>query len=104
MRRMATLMVLREGMEQEYQRRHREVWPEILSGIQRAGIRNYSIFMLGRQVFSYFEVDDLEAAMQVVAADPVNQAWQEQMAPLMEVASGIKDGSTIYLEEIFHID
>ncbi len=55
-------------------------------------------------MFSYFEVDELEQAMQMLANDPVNQKWQAMMAPLMDVGSGIKDGSTVYLEEVFHLD
>lgn len=60
--------------------------------------------MMGRQLFSYFDVEDLDNAMAVIAVDPINQKWQEHMAPLMEVGSGVKDGSTIYLEGVFHID
>ena len=104
MQRVATFMLIKEGMEEEYRRRHRQVWPEILAGIERAGIRNYSIFMRGRELFSYFEVDDLQQAMATIAADPTNQNWQEYLAPLMEVSSGVKDGSTVYLQEVFHVD
>ena len=42
-------------------------------------------------------------AMAMAAADPINQRWQEYMAPLMDVGSGIKDGSTAYLVEAFHL-
>lgn len=104
MQRVATFMLVKEGKEEEYREAHRNVWPEILEGIERAGIRNYSIFMMGRQLFSYFEVEDLDKAMAMVAADPINQKWQEYMTPLMDVGSGVKDGSTAYLEEVFHID
>jgi L-rhamnose mutarotase len=48
-------------------------------------------------------VDDLDRH-EPGAADPVNQRWQEYMAPLMDVASGIRDGSTSYLAEVFHLD
>jgi L-rhamnose mutarotase len=104
MARYATFMRVKSGREAEYVERHRNCWPAIIEGIQKAGIRNYSIFMHGRELFSTFEVDDLEAAMAQVAADPVNQRWQAYMAPLMDVGSGIKDGSTAYLDEVFHID
>jgi L-rhamnose mutarotase len=35
-------------MEEEYVRRHAEAWPELLAGITRYGIRNYSIFIAVR--------------------------------------------------------
>jgi L-rhamnose mutarotase len=104
MARYATFMLVKPGMEEEYVERHRNCWPEIIEGIRKAGIRDYSIFMHGRELFSIFEVDDLDGAMAQVAADPVNQRWQAYMAPLMDVGSGIKDGSTAYLPEVFHVD
>lgn len=104
MQRVATFMVVTEGREEEYRKAHRSVWPEILEGIERAGIRNYSIFMMGRHLFSYFEVEDLDKAMAMIAADPINQKWQEYMAPMMEVTSGVGDGSMVYLDEVFHVD
>jgi L-rhamnose mutarotase len=42
--------------------------------------------------------------MAMAAADIANQRWQEYMTPVMDVGSGIKDSSTVYLEEIFHVD
>ena len=104
LQRVATFMLVKEGMEGPYREAHRAVWPEILSGIERAGIGNYSIFMMGRQLFSYFEVKDLEKSMAIVRADTMNQEWQQKMAPLMEINSGMRNGSTMYLDEVFHID
>ena len=43
----------------EYVRAHREVWPEMLAALEDAGIRNYTIFRAGNEMFGYFESDDL---------------------------------------------
>ena len=86
-------------MEEAYREAHQNVWPEIIKGGRRAGIQNYSIFMSGRQVFSYFEVEDLDRALKELAADPVNQAWQKAMAPLIESSH-----PTEYLDSVFHMD
>jgi L-rhamnose mutarotase len=104
MQRVATYMTVKPGMEEAYREEHRHVWPEVLAGISRHGIANYSIFMTGRALFSFFEVDDLDKAMGLAAADPINQKWQEHMASLMDIASGVKDGSTVYLQEVFRAD
>jgi L-rhamnose mutarotase len=104
MHRVATYMRVRPGVEEEYARRHAAVWPEVLAGISRYGIRNYSIYMHGRDLYSYFEVEDLEAAVALAVADPVNQRWQEYMAPMMDQGSGMKDRSTVYLQEVFYLD
>ena len=45
----------------DYVEAHRAVWPDMLQALRDAGIRNYSIFRDGTQVFGYFEADDLDA-------------------------------------------
>lgn len=101
--RMAAYMRVKEGMEEEYVRRHASVWPEVLAGITRYGIRNYTIFMHGRDLFSYYEVDNPAEVTRQAAADPINQAWQEYMAPLMDVGAGYREGATVYLDPVFHL-
>lgn len=102
--RVGMLMQLKPGMEQAYQEEHRKIWPEILAGIARVKIRNYSIFQIGRVLFSYFQVENLDKAMQALAADPNNQRWQEHMAGMFDVGPGIREGTTAYLDEVFHVD
>jgi L-rhamnose mutarotase len=104
MQRVATFMAIRQGRRDEYIQAHQNVWPKVLEGIKRVGISNYSIFIRGHELYSYFEVDDLDEAMTKIAADPVNQRWQEHMAPFLDVGLGLKDGSTAYLEEVFHAE
>ena len=38
-------MALKPGMRDEYERRHRELWPELADALRRAGIRDYWIFL-----------------------------------------------------------
>ncbi|MFH1909500.1 MAG: L-rhamnose mutarotase [Chloroflexota bacterium] len=102
--RVGMLMPLKAGMEQVYQEEHRKIWAEILLGIERAHIRNYSIFLIGRVLFSYFEVEDLHSAMRLLANDPDNQRWQVHMAGLFDLGPGIREGTTLYLDEVFHSD
>jgi L-rhamnose mutarotase len=37
-------MVLNPGMREEYERRHREIWPELVVALHEAGVRDYRIF------------------------------------------------------------
>ena len=104
MQRVATFMALKPGLEERYVEEHRGIWPEVLDGITRFGIRSYSIFMQGRELYSYFEVDDLERAMQMAAADPDNQHWQVHMADFFDTGPGIQDGSMVRPLEVFHTD
>ena len=38
---------VREGMKEEYIRRHNEIWPEMVAALKEAGICNYTIWMVG---------------------------------------------------------
>jgi L-rhamnose mutarotase len=87
MKRYAFVMRVKPGAEEEYRRRHREVFPDLLQAISRVGIREYSIFMLENTLFAYLQVadyHDVDAVMGELAQDPANIRWQEYMAPIME--------------------
>ena len=38
-------MTLKPGMREEYEKRHREIWPELADALRDAGIREYRIFL-----------------------------------------------------------
>ena len=86
----------------EYVEEHAKVWPEMLQALRDAGIRNYSIFRAGTDVFGYFETDDLERAGVYMAAQDVNARWQDHMAPLLE--ERVPDAGPPALQEIFRLD
>ena len=102
MDRVGFTMRLLPGAEAEYRRRHAAVWPEMLDALRRAGIRNYTIFRNGTQVFGYFESDDLEAASRFMAEQEVSGRWQDAMAELLE--ERVPDGGAPALEEIFRLE
>jgi L-rhamnose mutarotase len=86
----------------EYLDAHRVVWPEMLDAIRNAGIRNYSIFRAGNQMFGYFEADDLAAAELYLSQQEVSARWQDAMADLLE--ERVPDGGPSLLPEIFRLD
>ena len=85
MNRYMWVLEVRPGYEQEYKRRHDEIWPEMIADLSRAGIRNYSIFRHGVMLYGYFETDDLDKARRALARSEVNARWQKFMAPIMKV-------------------
>jgi L-rhamnose mutarotase len=101
---MRSAFVLRVKPERidEYVEAHENVWPEMLEALHGAGIRNYSIFRDGNQVFGYFEADDLDEAAQFLARQPVCTRWQDTMAELLE--ERVPDGGPPSLTEIFRLD
>jgi len=104
MERVGFTMRLLPGQEAEYRRRHAAVWPEMLELLKGAGCRDYSIFIRGTDLFAYLEVDDFAAFRATVAASPVNDRWQGEMAGLIDPLTDPATGFHQRLEEIFHLD
>ena len=104
MDRVGFTMRLLPGQEAEYRRRHAAVWPEMLAALKSAGARNYSIFIRGWDLFAYLEVDDFAAFRAFMAASPVNDRWQEEMAALIDPLTDPATGFHQRLEEVFHLD
>ena len=77
MGRYAWVAEVRPGYEEEYRRRHDEIWPEMVAALREAGVRNYSIFRHGLTLFGYFETDDLEQTQRYLANSEVNRRWGE---------------------------
>jgi L-rhamnose mutarotase len=102
MQRIGRWTQLKAGLEEEYVRTHREIWPEMKEVIAQSGIHNYSVYIRGRELFSYFEVEDLQAAYDFLETQPVAQKWQQTMAHLMDVEDEIAPWQS--LEEVFHLD
>lgn len=81
----AWVLEVRPGYEDEYKKRHDEIWPEMLETLKAAGISNYNIFRHGLTLFGYFETDDLKATQDHLADCPINAKWGEWMGPLMKI-------------------
>ena len=97
-------MKLNEGMEQEYEQRHNELWPEMIEMLHEHGGRNYSIFWDKDTniLFGYIEIEDEE--LWAKAADtPINRKWWDFMASVMETNSDNSPQSKD-LKIMFHMD
>ena len=105
MQRMGFLLKVRPERLDEYRRRHRAVWPEMLAALGEAGWRNYSLFLRDDGLlFGYFETEDVESALAGIASRDVNTRWQADMAPFFEPLGGKLDQGLLRLEEVFHLD
>jgi L-rhamnose mutarotase len=100
--RSAFVLRVRPDKVDEYVEAHRNVWPELLEALRDAGIRNYTIFRNGNEMFGYFESDDLAAAGAHMAAQDVNARWQDAMAMLLD--ERVPDTGPPALEEVFRLD
>lgn len=106
-RRFGHVIRLRASHAEEYLRLHREAWPEVLATITACNIRNYSIYLYGDLLFSYYEYfgSDYAADMARMAADPVTQRWWELTDPCQEKVPSAQPGEWwAALPEVFHHD
>lgn len=104
MARYAWFLELRPGCEEEYKRRHDQIWPEMLAALSAAGMRNYSIFRHGLDLIGYFETDDLARTIKALTASDVNRRWAESMAPLMRIDIDPRTGFPYLLPLQWHMD
>lgn len=104
MQRVAFLMGLKPGFEEEYKRRHAEIWPELLDALHKAGAHNYSIFRHGEQLFAYLETPDFEQMVKYLAEDPTNARWQIFMQSMMDTEVDPQTNFPWLLPEMFHMD
>ena len=81
----AWVLEVRPGYEEEYKRRHEEIWPEMTQALKEAGIRNYTIFRHGLTLFGFFETDDIQKTQAYLAQSETNRRWSGWMAPIMKV-------------------
>lgn len=102
MKRHAFTMKLKPGYEEEYKKRHDEIWPELQKVLSEAGIRNYSIY-LDEATGTLFACQELEDGFEGVSSHPVVQKWWSYMADIMETNP---DDSPVEhpLKEVFHMD
>ena len=96
---------VKEGCMEEYIRRHDEIWPEMLEVLKGAGIRNYTIWNVGHELFGYYECEkgaDFAAAYQ--ANSPVVDKWNEYMKDILIMEMDPETGAQPKLRKVFEID
>jgi L-rhamnose mutarotase len=90
---------------EEYTRLHREVWPDLLADLRAAGIRNYSIFADGPELFAYLECDDWAAVNVALARSDANRRWQQLMRGYLATPVDPDAPEPLrLLDEVFHMD
>ena len=90
---------------EEYIELHAATRHGVLTTITECNLRNYSIFIQGDLLFSYYEYigEDYDADMAKMAADPVTQDWWKCTHPCFEKYA-IDPGSEFYhdMKQIFY--
>jgi L-rhamnose mutarotase len=103
MERVAFKMKLFAGFEQEYKKRHAEIWPELSALLKGAGITDYSIFLdeETNTLIGILSVTD-KAKMDALPANAIMQKWWAYMSEIMESNPDNSPVSTS-LKEVFYL-
>ncbi|EHI97509.1 L-rhamnose mutarotase [Clostridium sp. DL-VIII] len=78
-------MKLFEGKEKEYEKRHNEIWPELVKELKSHGASTYLIFhdKETNYLFSYVEMESEELWDQIAETEACKK-WWEFMKDIME--------------------
>ena len=104
MERYAWKAVVLPGQLEEYIRRHDNLWPEMKEVLAAAGIRNYTIWNVGNELFGYYECDSVEFAAKVQAESPVVDKWNEYMKDVMVMEMDPVTGAQPKLTQVFLLE
>lgn len=92
------------GKEEEYKRRHDEIWPDMVAAISDAGLRNYTLFRRGTTVIGYVECHpDVDTAFARIANSEVNARWAEWFDDVIASLAD-ENGRLRFHEEVWHQD
>ena len=96
---------MRDGMIDEYRRRHAEIWPEMVQVLKEAGISNYTIWNSGNELFGYYECEKgAEYAAKVQAESPVVARWNDYMQDILLMEMDPETGAQPLLRQVFLLE
>ena len=96
---------IKPGMQAEYKRRHDEIWPEMVELLKKAGIKNYTIWNVGDELFGYYECEKgRDFAAKTQAESPIVDKWNEYMKDVMEMPLDPDTGVQPKLERMFFLE
>ena len=105
MKRICFILQVKPDRLDEYKRRHRSVWPDMLNALRETGWNNYSLFLRDDGLLvGYLETEDFERARSGMASRQVNDRWQSEMQDFFVEPQGLQpDRAMQPLEEVFHL-
>ena len=104
MTRSAFKMFLKPGCEAEYEKRHNEIWPDLIKLLKESGVYDYSIFWdKDSNILFAVQKTKGDGNSQDLGDNPIVQKWWEYMADIMETNPDNSPVS-ITLPELFYMD
>ncbi len=93
---------LRPDKIESYVEAHANVWPEVVEAIRSAGMRDYSVFILGDRVFGTYECDDPEESLAIEEAAEATQRWRAWMREMFD--DDVASHGPTWLREVFRLE
>lgn len=89
-----------------YKKLHANAWSGVLDTLERANIRNYSIYHYSDFLFAYFEYvgEDFKADMQKIAQSNITREWWKLTDSCQIPFKEVKEGMWLDMCEVFHLD
>ena len=103
MNRLAFKMKLLKGNEEEYQKRHDAIWPELKELLKVKGISEYAIYLDSATgfLFGVLNVED-RTRLEELKYHPVMKKWWDYMKDIMETNPDHSPVS-VELKEVFYL-
>ena len=107
MRRYGLTLNLKPETLEVYKEHHRRVWPEVEAGLKRIGIREMTIFLLGRRLFMCAVTEEgfnWDTDFASYMEDPRCAAWQKLMDGFQEPVPEARPGEWwARMEEVYRL-
>lgn len=102
--RKASIMKLFPGYQEEYKKRHDELWTEMETELKNHGAHHYSIFLDEKtnNLFAYVEIES-EEKWKKMSETEICQKWWAYMKDIMETNPDKSPVST-ELKQVFYLD
>lgn len=105
MERYAWKATVKEGKIAEYRRRHDEIWQEMKDVLKEAGICNYSIWLVGNELFGYYECKNgIDFAAKTQSESEVVKRWDEYMSDILIMEKDKETGAQPLLRKVFDFE
>lgn len=103
MQRIAFKMQLFPGCEEEYKKRHDQLWPELKQLLKDAGVSDYSIFLdeTTNNLFGVMKAGDADKLNNLPSTE-IMQKWWKQNVGIMETNPD-NSPMQIQLKEVFYL-
>lgn len=105
MEKYAWTATIKDGKRAEYEKRHREIWPEMIRLLKSAGICNYTIWADGNRLFGYYECEKgVDFAVETQSRSSIVEKWNEYMKDVMDMDVDEETGAQPHLDCVFSLD